>query len=334
MVAKPARERPRRRLIRPPDYGSDTPPGSTGARRAPGPLRLRPPGLAPHGQRLDLPALPDLGRPPQRPWPWPGRPADTSGPSPVGQVHRDVPRPLKSDSGSNPVHPDTAAKRVFWRRAEAALAARLITYGAYSFLGTLYRLAKARGDGQSFILGERVIQEITQTCTKSQHTWRKQLEAAGLIRFDRRWANKRGWFWEAKTTLAFSGTETQNRISSAVKSTAEERKIGEESSAVKSTADSAVEITASLIGSVSHQNGTEENAGSSLRSGKRKKGEGSSLRSGERSAAPAPPKACWAVPITVNAPKREKTASNKGISRPPPGQCGPPQTKDGSTKDG
>lgn len=93
----------------------------------------------------------------------------------------------------------------FWARAEAARADGLITWGALGYLRVLVRLARARGDGRSFTLGERVIEEITGVPRINCRRWRAQLERAGLISFDRRWAYKRGWFWEARTVLVFPG---------------------------------------------------------------------------------------------------------------------------------
>lgn len=91
----------------------------------------------------------------------------------------------------------------FWQRAEWARQEGLITWGALAYLRTLARLARARGDGRSFVLGERVIEEITGIARCNAQRWRKQLSDAGLIAFDRRWAYKRGWFWEARTSLVF-----------------------------------------------------------------------------------------------------------------------------------
>ncbi|MCX7791417.1 MAG: helix-turn-helix domain-containing protein [Chloroflexaceae bacterium] len=92
----------------------------------------------------------------------------------------------------------------FWARAEAARKEGLITWGALAYLRTLARLARARGDGRSFVLGERVIEEITGEHRRTVQRWRKQLQDAGLIAFDRRWSHKKGWFWLAKTTLIFA----------------------------------------------------------------------------------------------------------------------------------
>lgn len=92
----------------------------------------------------------------------------------------------------------------FWQRAEWARQEGLITWGALAYLRTLARLARARGDGRSFVLGERVIEEITGIERTQIRRWRGQLEAAGLIEFRRKWAYKRGWFWEARTSLIFA----------------------------------------------------------------------------------------------------------------------------------
>lgn len=101
----------------------------------------------------------------------------------------------------HPVRPPLS----FWQRAEWARREGLITWGALAYLRTLVRLARARGDGQSFVLGERVIEDVTGIGRICCRRWRKQLVDAGLVAFDRRWANRRGWFWEAKTTLLFWG---------------------------------------------------------------------------------------------------------------------------------
>lgn len=91
----------------------------------------------------------------------------------------------------------------FWQRAEWARQEGLITWGALAYLRTLARLARSRGDGRSFVLGERVIEEVTGISRINCRRWRKQLADAGLITFDRRWSHKRGWFWEARTSLVF-----------------------------------------------------------------------------------------------------------------------------------
>lgn len=98
----------------------------------------------------------------------------------------------------------------FWRRAEWARQEGLITWGALAYLRTLARLARARGDGRSFVLGERVIEDITGEHRRTVQRWRKQLVEAGLIAFDRRWAHKKGWFWLAKTTLIFAPSTGDN----------------------------------------------------------------------------------------------------------------------------
>lgn len=140
---------------------------------------------------------------------------------------------------------------MFWRRAEAARQARLISYGAFSYLGTLARLASARGDGESFTLGERVIEDMTGTVRKSAQRWRQQLVAAGLLSFQRQWAYKRGWFWEARTTIIFCG-------SSGVK-------MSPEASGDILTPDSGDKKSPSLNGSPSQKTGTGAELGSGLR---------------------------------------------------------------------
>lgn len=164
-------------------------------------------------------------------------------------------RPCTAPSDASPVA-TSADKRNFWRRAEAARQARLISYGAFAYLGTLARLAGVRGDGESFVLGERIIEAVTQTNRASAQRWRYQLTTAGLIDFQRQWAHKRGWFWEAKTTLLFCGPTGP--------------KMRPEASGLISRPDTGPKKRPSLNGSPSHQNGTEAGDGSGLRPAERR----------------------------------------------------------------
>jgi len=100
---------------------------------------------------------------------------------------------------ANPARPPAS----FWAAAEAARREGLLSYGALEYLRALARLARARGDGRTFTLGERVIEDITGLHRTSIQRWRVKLERLGFIRFERQWAHKRGWFWEARTTLVF-----------------------------------------------------------------------------------------------------------------------------------
>lgn len=101
---------------------------------------------------------------------------------------------------------------------------------------TIQRLAAARGDGESFALGDRVIQDVTGTTRSSAQRWRAQLVTAGLIGFQRQWAHKRGWFWEARTSLVFC-------------------------------APSGPQMRPSLYGNPTQKTGTRPREGGSLRSG-------------------------------------------------------------------
>lgn len=96
-----------------------------------------------------------------------------------------------------------------WRRANDARRQRRISYGALAYLRNAMRLAKARGDGRSFVLGERVQEAILAMPRRSIQRWRAQLVAAGLLSFTAQWAHKKGWFWEARTELHMHPLDTQ-----------------------------------------------------------------------------------------------------------------------------
>ena len=97
---------------------------------------------------------------------------------------------------------DRRAKlRAFWKRAWEALRARHISRGAFTYLRYLFDWAKDHGDGESFTKGERWQRAETGFARETIAVYRHQLKLAGLIAFDRKWAFKRGWFYEAQTSL-------------------------------------------------------------------------------------------------------------------------------------
>lgn len=89
-------------------------------------------------------------------------------------------------------------------RAWLALRERRISRGAFTMLRWMVDWAKEHGDGDSFSLGERHMQELTLWDRKTIRAYRWQLAVAGLLDFRQKWAFKRGWFYEGKWTLLFA----------------------------------------------------------------------------------------------------------------------------------
>lgn len=90
-------------------------------------------------------------------------------------------------------------------RAWQALRERRISRGAMAYLSYLIEWAKLHGDGDRFRLGYRWQREETGWARNTLAAYRCQLLRAGLIEWNKRWAFKRGWFYEAETALCFNG---------------------------------------------------------------------------------------------------------------------------------
>lgn len=98
----------------------------------------------------------------------------------------------------------------YWLAAHRARRERRITAGALQFLYALARLARARGDGVSLTLGERVLARILGEHRSTIQRHKSALERAGLITRTRVWARipntpaREAWFWEETVSLTLT----------------------------------------------------------------------------------------------------------------------------------
>lgn len=244
-----------------------------------------------------------------------------------------LPSPGEAD-GADPAatRAQTAARRRellrgFRARAWEALRLHRISRGAFTYLNYLIEWAKSDGDGDSLTLGERAIRERTGWGVNTLRRYRRQLERWHLVKFERRWAFKRGWFYEAKTSLFLLPP------SASVLEAESASKIGAESA---SKMDASLNRVSSEVGlRLCPAEPGEALHGSSLRSGEDGEGDARSLRSTERLAAghpkhppdhPTPHGKAKSRP--QGASRQVGEASNEGSTPTPPGKNGPGRTDD------